>query len=63
MGRYRTLSEFTESYFRAHPEEIDDYIKLIFADYEKDGDAGALLSQLRVLSRVKGVSKSLWKPA
>jgi probable addiction module antidote protein len=57
MKNYRTFNEVEESYFRDHPEEIDDYINLIFEEYAKDGNTGALLSSLRVLSRVKGVSK------
>jgi probable addiction module antidote protein len=57
MGKYRSFDEVEESYFRNHPEEMDDYIKLIFDEYAQDGDIGALLSSLRVLSRVKGVSK------
>ena len=57
MKNYRTFNQVEESYFRDHPEELDDYINLIFEEYAKDGNTGALLSSLRVLSRVKGVSK------
>ncbi len=57
MKNYRTFNEVEELYFRDHPEEIDDYINLIFEEYAEDGNTGALLSSLRVLSRVKGVSK------
>ncbi len=57
MKKYRTFKQVEESYFREHPEEIDAYIDLIFDEFSKDGDTGALLSSLRVLSRVKGVSK------
>lgn len=57
MKNYRNLNQLEESYFREHPEEIDDYINLIFNEYAQDGDMGALLASLRVLSRVKGVSK------
>jgi len=57
MKNYRTFNQVEESYFRDHPEEIDDYINLIFEAYSGDGNTGALLSSLRVLSRVKGVSK------
>lgn len=57
MRKYRSFTEIEESYFREHPEEIDDYIAIIFDEYAKDGDTGALLSSLRVLSRVKGVGK------
>lgn len=57
MAKYRSFSEVEESYFRDHPEEMDDYINLIFEEYAKDGETGALLSSLRVLSRVKGVTQ------
>ena len=57
MRTYRKFSEVEADYFRDHPEEIDSYISLIFEEYAKDGDTGALLSSLRILSRVKGISK------
>ena len=57
MKKYREFAEVEESYFRDHPGEIDEYINLIFEEYSKDGDTGALLSSLRVLSRVKGVTR------
>lgn len=57
MSTYRKFSEVEAEYFRDHPEEIDGYISLIFVEYAKDGDPGALLSSLRVLSRVKGIGK------
>lgn len=53
--KYRTLSEVTEEYFTNHPEEIDDFLRESFAEYANDGDSAALLSQLRVIVRVKGV--------
>ena len=57
MEKYRSFTDVEESYFRDHLEEMDDYVKLIFEEYAKDGDTGALLSSLRVLSRVKGITK------
>lgn len=57
MRNYRTFTYVEESYFREHPEEIDDYINILFEEYAQDGDAGALLSSLRVLGRVKGLTK------
>jgi len=57
MEKYRSFTDVEESYLRDHPEEIDDYISLIFEEYAIDGDTGALLSSLRVLSRVKGVTQ------
>ncbi|VAX30219.1 hypothetical protein MNBD_NITROSPIRAE01-1323 [hydrothermal vent metagenome] len=56
MRKMKTLNEYEEGYFREHPEEIDEYIKVIFEEYAKDEDIGALLSSLRILSRVKGIS-------
>ena len=57
MKNYRRFDELEESYFLNHPEEIDAYINLIFEEYAEDGNTGALLASLRVLSRVTGVSK------
>ena len=57
MKNYRSFSDVEESYFHDHPEEMDEYMVLMFEEYAKDGDTGALLSSLRVLSRVKGVTK------
>ena len=56
MRKYRTLEDFTEEYFLKHPDEIDDFLKESFAEYALDGDSAALLSQLRVVARVKGIS-------
>jgi probable addiction module antidote protein len=56
VGQLRTLDEFTEEYFRDHPDEIDDYLTEIFQDFAEDNDTGALLASLRVIARVRGVS-------
>lgn len=56
MRKLRTLDEFTEGYFRDHPDEIDEYLTEIFQDYAEDNDIGALLASLRVIARVRGVS-------
>jgi len=56
MRAYRTLGDVTAEYFTQHPEEIDDFLHEIFADYAEDGDSASLLSALRILARVKGVS-------
>lgn len=57
MSNYRTLGEVTEDYLRKHPDELDDYITVLFDEYAESGDAAALLSSLRIVSRVKGVSQ------
>ena len=56
MSKYRTLEEVSTEYFREHPEEINDFLNEIFSDYAQDGDSATLLSELRVIVRVKGLS-------
>lgn len=53
---YRTLDESEEAYYRNHPDEIDDFLSISFEEYAKDGCTAALLSQLRMIARVKGIS-------
>jgi probable addiction module antidote protein len=52
----RTLDQISAEYFSQHPEEIEDFLNEIFAEYAVDGDSAALLSTLRVIARVKGLS-------
>lgn len=56
MRNYRTIDDITAEYLCDHPDEIDDYITELFEEYAQDGDTATLLSSLRVISRVKGVS-------
>ncbi len=53
---YRTLDQSEEEYYRNHPDEIDGYLITAFEEYAKDGCTAALLTQLRMIARVKGVS-------
>jgi probable addiction module antidote protein len=55
MANYRTIRELEEEYLRNHPDEIDDYITVLFDDYAESGDTVSLLRSLSVVSRVKGV--------
>jgi HTH-type transcriptional regulator / antitoxin HigA len=57
MRKLRSLDQFTEDYFRAHPDEIDDYLTEIFQDFAEDNDTGALLASLRVIARVRGIGE------
>jgi HTH-type transcriptional regulator / antitoxin HigA len=57
MRKLRTLDEFSENYFREHPDEIDDYVTEVFADFAEDNDTGALLASLRIIARVRGVGE------
>jgi len=54
---YRKFREYEEDYFRKHPEEIDDYLEEIFDEFAEDENTSALLSSLRVICRVKGISE------
>lgn len=56
MRKYRTFDQVEEEYYRKHPEEIDSFITVIFEEYAHNNDTGALLSALRMISRVKGVT-------
>lgn len=56
MANYRSLEEVSAEYFSEHPEEINDFLVEIFNDYALDGNSAALLSALRVIARVKGLS-------
>lgn len=56
--KYRTFGEIEEEYFIKNPKEIDEYLHIIFDEYAKDNDMGALLSSLRRVVRAKGVSLS-----
>jgi DNA-binding phage protein len=56
MRNYRTIDDITEEYLRSHPDEIDDYLNVLFDEYAQDGDITVLLSSLRVVSRVIGAS-------
>lgn len=56
MRNVRTFHEVTEEYYKQHPEEIDDFLRIAFEEYAVDNDLGALLSALRIISRVKGIS-------
>jgi probable addiction module antidote protein len=57
MSNYRTIAELEEQYLRDHPEEIDDYITVLFDEYAESGDTASLLSSLRIVSRLKGVTQ------
>jgi HTH-type transcriptional regulator/antitoxin HigA len=56
MRNYRTLQDFSVEYFTKHPDQIEDYIDEMFEDYSQDGDATVLLSALRIIARVKGIT-------
>lgn len=53
---YRTIDQIDEEYYRKHPDEIDSYLEVAFEEYAKDGCTPALLSSLRMIARVKGIS-------
>lgn len=52
----RDIDTVTEEYLRDHPDEIDEYIAELFEEYAEDGDSATLLSSLRVICRVRGVT-------
>jgi probable addiction module antidote protein len=54
--KLRALDEIDEAYFSDHPDRIDGYLRTCFEEYAKDGCMPALLSSLRMIARVKGIS-------
>ncbi len=56
MREYRTHENITEEYFTKHPKEIEDFLAESFSEYAKNENSSTLLSQLRVIARVKGVT-------
>jgi len=56
MTEYRSLDDVSVEYFKHHPEEIDAFLSETFADYAQDSNSAALLSALRIVARVKGIS-------
>jgi DNA-binding phage protein len=53
---YRTVDDVSKEYYRTHPDEIDGYLAVAFEEYAKDQNTAALLAQLRMIARVKGIS-------
>jgi len=51
----RNLDAVEAEYFRKNPEEIDQYIQEIFAEYVQDRNAASLLASLRVIAKAKGM--------
>jgi DNA-binding phage protein len=54
-NKYRTFREVEEEYLRNHPEEIDDYITVLFNEYAESSDGNALFASLRLIGHIKGV--------
>jgi hypothetical protein len=63
MPIYRTFAEIEEEYLRRHPEEIDDYIPILFDEYAESGDTASLLRSLRVVDRVKNITTARLRTA
>ncbi|MEX2491997.1 MAG: addiction module antidote protein [Nitrospirales bacterium] len=54
--KLRTFEQVEEEYYREYPDEIESYLKVCFEEYAKDRATSALLSSLRMIARVKGIS-------
>ena len=52
----RSFDTVEEEYYRDHPDEIETYLRVCFEEYAKDQCTPALLSSLRMIARVKGIS-------
>ena len=56
MRKLRTLDAVEADYLRDHPDEMEEYMSVIFEEYARDGNTGALLASLRTMSKVKGIT-------
>jgi len=56
MRKLRTLDAIEADYLRDHPEELEEYMSVIFEEYARDGNTGALLASLRTMSKVTGIT-------
>ena len=56
MRNYRTFEEVTTEYYTEHPEKIEGFLQTGFEEFAKDGDAAALLIQLRIVARARGMT-------
>ena len=54
--KLQSFDAHEEEYYREHPDEIEGYLKVCFEEYAKDQCTPALLSSLRMVARVKGIS-------
>ncbi len=57
MRTFRTLEDVTVEYFVDHPDEVDPFLNEMFADYAESGDLAELLSALRIIARVRGITQ------
>lgn len=57
MKTYRTLEQLEEQYLLDHPDELDDYVTVIFEEYAETDDIDTLFDSLKTVSRVKGINK------
>ena len=55
--KLRANSEAMVEFFVANPDAIEPYLQGIFEDYANDPDNAVLLTQLRIVARVKGISE------
>ena len=56
MRDYTTFEDDTTEYYTEHPEEIEEFLQVGFEEFAKDGDAAALLIQLRIIARARGMT-------
>jgi DNA-binding phage protein len=59
MKTYRTLNQLEEQYLLDHPDELDDYITVIFEEYAQTDDIDTLFDSLKIVSHIKGINKKM----
>ena len=56
MRKLRILDAVEADYLRDHPDEMEEYISVLFEEAARDGNTGALLASLRTMSKVNGIT-------
>ena len=66
MPNYRTFGALEEGYLRDHPEEMDEYLTILFDEYAQSGDTAALLRTVQIdnlRQQLQGVDPTVVSPA
>jgi probable addiction module antidote protein len=52
--KMRTFEDYEIDYYKKHPKEIKQYLKLAFEEYQKDGNEQAFLVSLSIAAKAQG---------
>lgn len=59
--KFRSFDEAQIKYYKKHPKELKSYLKIAFAEYQKDKNEKAFLSSLAMAAKAHGGFSKLAK--